>query len=280
MKRKVRNLRVKCEHDFIRFHRYFPQCRVPTIDIGLFRGGQSPRLLEIKLCPFWFPRKIQKGRWIFIEFSENYHFKPAGIFEAQKPRESRLFLFSKRALDVSTRFQAVLLFQGGRLFSFSHTIIPCLKRHRRKWRSKVKNPNQANPKSNRTRPEYRSHTGPPAQIEKPVCTASPLCEGCPFPGHGFLCQGEDGECMRTRLMKLSEKEGPKWICHFPAAVRWNSLGAVIHPAHELCYTELQLKSLKKILIARRARSSYETCFLISFLINHKTGSAIRRCLPD
>ena len=46
------------------------------------------------------------------------------------------------------------------------------------------------------------------------------------------------------------------------------------------YTELQLKSLKKILIAWRARSSYETCFVISFLINHKTGSAFRRCLPD
>jgi len=46
------------------------------------------------------------------------------------------------------------------------------------------------------------------------------------------------------------------------------------------YTEIQLKSLEKILIARRARSSYETCFVISFLINHKTGSAIRRCLPD
>ena len=45
-------------------------------------------------------------------------------------------------------------------------------------------------------------------------------------------------------------------------------------------TELQLKSLKKILIARRAWSSYETCFVISFLINHKTGSAVRRCLPD
>lgn len=59
----------------------------------------------------------------------------------------------------------------------------------------MKNPNQASSKPNRTRPEYRSHTGPPAQTEKPVCTASPLCEGCPFPGHGFLCQGEDGECI-------------------------------------------------------------------------------------
>ncbi len=48
----------------------------------------------------------------------------------------------------------------------------------------------------------------------------------------------------------------------------------------VAHTELQLKSLEKILIARRARSSYETCFVISFLINHKTGSAVRRCLPD
>ena len=48
----------------------------------------------------------------------------------------------------------------------------------------------------------------------------------------------------------------------------------------VAHTELQLKSLEKTLIARRARISYETCFVISFLINHKTGSAVRRCLPD
>ena len=83
------------------------------------------------------------------------------------------------------------------------------KGRRRKWRLKVKNPNQGSSKLKRTRPEYRSHTGPPAQTEKSVCTVSPLCEGCPFPGHGFLCRGEDGDCMRTRLMKLSEKEEPK-----------------------------------------------------------------------
>ena len=83
------------------------------------------------------------------------------------------------------------------------------KGRRRKWRLQVKNQNQASSKLNRTRPEYRSHTGPPAQTEKPVCTASQLCEGCPFPGHGFLCRGEDRKCMRTRLMKLSEKEEPK-----------------------------------------------------------------------
>ena len=74
---------------------------------------------------------------------------------------------------------------------------------------KLKNPNNGSSKIKRTRPEYRSHTGPPAQSEKPVCTAPPLCEGCPFPGHGFLCRGEDGECMRTRLMKLFVKEDIK-----------------------------------------------------------------------
>jgi hypothetical protein len=49
---------------------------------------------------------------------------------------------------------------------------------------------------------------------------------------------------------------------------------------EMSNAELQLKSLEKVLIARRAWSSYETCFVISFLINHKTGNAIRRCLSD
>ncbi len=49
--------------------------------------------------------------------------------------------------------------------------------------------------------ERRSHTGPHAPLESPVCSRSPLCNGCPFPGHGFLCWGEDGECMRTRLDK-------------------------------------------------------------------------------
>ena len=94
-------------------------------------------------------------------------------------------------------------------FVFSHYYSVPEKGRRRKWRLKVNNPNQGSSKLKRTRPEYRSHTGPPAQTEKPVCTVSPLCEGCPFPGHGFLCRGEDGDCMRTRLMKLSEKEEPK-----------------------------------------------------------------------
>ena len=41
--------------------------------------------------------------------------------------------------------------------------------------------NQMSSKPMRTVPEYRDHTGPPGFAEKPICRASPLCEGCPFP---------------------------------------------------------------------------------------------------
>lgn len=57
----------------------------------------------------------------------------------------------------------------------------------------------------RQEPEHRSHTGPPAPTEPPVCTRSSLCRDCPFPGHGFLCWGEDGECMRTRYAACQDK---------------------------------------------------------------------------
>ncbi len=52
--------------------------------------------------------------------------------------------------------------------------------------------------------EYRQNTGPPENADRPVCTRSEFCEGCPFPGHGFLCWGDDGDCMRKRVEKLSE----------------------------------------------------------------------------
>ena len=51
----------------------------------------------------------------------------------------------------------------------------------------MKNPNNGSSKLKRTRPEYRSHTGPPAQTEKPVCTASQLCEGCPAERAEEIC---------------------------------------------------------------------------------------------
>ena len=124
-------------------------------------------------------------------------------------RNSGFFYFQKGRLPFGVLFQPFFCFGRTAFFVFlEHYSVP-QKGHWRKWRLKLKNPNNGSSKLKRTRPEYRSHTGPPAQTEKPICTEFPLCEGCPFPGHGFLCQGVDGECMRTRLMKLSEKEDTK-----------------------------------------------------------------------
>ena len=51
-------------------------------------------------------------------------------------------------------------------------------------------------------PDYRRGRVPPGPSEPAVCTRSPECEGCPFPRSGFICWGEDGECMKTRLQEL------------------------------------------------------------------------------
>ena len=119
------------------------------------------------------------------------------------------FSFSKGRWLPAPDSQPFFLMREGRLFCFRSQLPASEKGRRRIWRLKVKNPNQTSSKSMRIVPEYRDHTGPPGFAEKPVCTETPLCEGCPFPSHGFLCQGGDGECMRTRLMKLSEKEKMK-----------------------------------------------------------------------
>ena len=37
---------------------------------------------------------------------------------------------------------------------------------------------------------------------RPVCTRSPLCEGCPYPANGFLCWGRDGKCLRSEMRKF------------------------------------------------------------------------------
>ena len=129
---------------------------------------------------------------------------------AQKRYKNPGFLFFQKGRCLAAPFSQPFSCFGRSAFFVFLVQCPVPQKGRwRKWRLIVKNPNNGSSKIKRIRPEYRSHTGPPAQTEKPVCTASPLCEGCPFPGHGFLCQGEDGECMRTRLMKLSEKEEPK-----------------------------------------------------------------------
>ena len=35
------------------------------------------------------------------------------------------------------------------------------------------------------------------QPERPICTRTKRCEGCPYPAHGFICWSESGPCLRT-----------------------------------------------------------------------------------
>ena len=144
---------------------------------------------------------------MLLRFQKIIICESAGIFVAQLRHKNPGFFFFKKGADFSVPFSKPSSCFGRTAFFIFLEQYPVPEKGRwGKWRLKLKNPNDGSSKIKRIRPEYRSHTGPPAQTEKLVCTTSPLCEGCPFPGHGFLCQGEDGECMRTRLMKLSKKE--------------------------------------------------------------------------
>ena len=44
-------------------------------------------------------------------------------------------------------------------------------------------------------------------LPEPVCSHSPDCKDCPYPGHGFLCWGADGTCLRSRMNEINKKEG-------------------------------------------------------------------------
>ena len=37
---------------------------------------------------------------------------------------------------------------------------------------------------------------------RPVCTRSPLCEGCPYPANRFLCWGRDGKGLRSEMRRF------------------------------------------------------------------------------
>ena len=159
---------------------------------------------------FGFGQNFKKGTAFLESFRKIIICESARIFVAQQRHKNPGFFFFKKGAGCQYPISGRSPVLGRTAFFIFLEQCPVPQKGRwRKWRLKLKKPNKANSKLSRTRPEYRSHTGPPAQTEKPICTASPLCEGCPFPGHGFLCRGEDGECMRTRLMKLSEKEDTK-----------------------------------------------------------------------
>ena len=44
------------------------------------------------------------------------------------------------------------------------------------------------------------------EYEKPVCSQSERCKDCPYPAHGFVCWHDEGNCLRTEMEKIAEKE--------------------------------------------------------------------------
>ena len=64
-------------------------------------------------------------------------------------------------------------------------------------------------KKNRTVLVYESECLCTVPHEPPPVLTGPFqrCEGCPYPGHGFLCWGADGEtCMRTEVARIMERD--------------------------------------------------------------------------
>ena len=54
--------------------------------------------------------------------------------------------------------------------------------------------------------ELMRHTDDPVPWEpepKPVCTVHPHCEGCPYPGHGFVCWNNEERCLRKTVNRLN-----------------------------------------------------------------------------
>ena len=41
------------------------------------------------------------------------------------------------------------------------------------------------------------------------CTLFERCNGCPYPGHGFICWQSEDTCLRTRMNKINGLESCK-----------------------------------------------------------------------
>ena len=58
-------------------------------------------------------------------------------------------------------------------------------------------------------PLFHKNTAPAEvrmEYEKPVCSQSERCKDCPYPAHGFVCWHDEGNCLRTEMEKIAEKE--------------------------------------------------------------------------
>ena len=123
-------------------------------------------------------KEFEKGHRFFALFSKNYqnYFEP-DILE-QLLQDIRLFCFSEGRK------------KNGTVIKKGTGITPsCCKK--------------------RITPERRRYATPPKETERKVCSRSELCIGCPFPASGFICWGSGEDCLRSRYMKLQNREESK-----------------------------------------------------------------------
>ena len=38
------------------------------------------------------------------------------------------------------------------------------------------------------------------------------CGDCPYPSHGFVCHGKEGDCLRTDMQKINQRRREKASC--------------------------------------------------------------------
>lgn len=48
-------------------------------------------------------------------------------------------------------------------------------------------------------------TGLPKKLTVPEPKDTTRCDGCPYPGVGFICWSPDGSCLRTEVERISSR---------------------------------------------------------------------------
>ena len=133
----------------------------------LFEQAQ-PDTTKILAAPFFgFGQNFKKGTAFLESFQKIIICESAGIFVAQQRHKNPGFFFFKKGAGCQYPISGRSPVLARTAFFIFLEQCPVPQKGRwRKWRLKLKNPNKGSCKPNRTRPEYRSHTGPPAQTEK------------------------------------------------------------------------------------------------------------------
>ena len=141
-----------------------------SLDLNLY----SPHISGISVSALLDFQKFQKGHCFFINI-----FSTGRIFlEQEMLRRIRPFLFFRREDE------------NGTVIKKGTGIAPsCCKK--------------------RITPERRRYATTPKETERKICSRSELCIGCPFPASGFICWGSGEDCLRSRYMKLQNREESK-----------------------------------------------------------------------